>query len=62
MDGTARLTMAGVDIAVVAAYLIGIVGLGIWAWARRRKRAAAGPASSEYFLAGGSLRWPVIGL
>jgi len=62
VDGTARLTMAGIDIAVVAAYLVGIVGLGLWAWARRRKRAAAAPASSEYFLAGGSLRWPVIGL
>jgi len=62
MDATARLTMAAVDIVIVAAYLIGIVGLGIWAWTRRRRRAAAGPASSEYFLAGGSLRWPVIGL
>ncbi len=62
MDEAARLTMAGVDVVVVAVYLVGIVGLGIWAWVRRRRRAAAGPASSEYFLAGGSLRWPVIGL
>jgi solute:Na+ symporter, SSS family len=53
-----RLAMAWPDIVVVVLYLGGIVGLGLWAWFRRKKSAAA----SDYFLAGGTLRWPVIGL
>jgi SSS family solute:Na+ symporter len=59
MTGAARLSMSGLDVVLVAAYLVGIVGLGLWAWRRRRTRRAS---SAEYFLAGGSLRWPVIGL
>jgi SSS family solute:Na+ symporter len=59
MSGAARLSMSGLDVVLVAAYLVGIVGLGLWAWRRRRTRRAS---STEYFLAGGSLRWPVIGL
>jgi SSS family solute:Na+ symporter len=65
------LRLAWPDLAVIAAYLVGIVGLGLWAWFRRSRagkalEAAAGAAGREeasaYFLAGGTLRWPVIGL
>jgi Na+/proline symporter len=59
MSGAAHLAMSGADLAVVAAYLVGIVGLGLWAWRRRRTKQAS---SAQYFLAGGALGWPVIGL
>ncbi|MDD8025464.1 MAG: sodium:solute symporter [Acidobacteriota bacterium] len=57
MDKALRL--AWPDLAVIAVYLAGIVGLGLWAWKGRRSHTGS---SQEYFLAGGSLRWPVIGL
>lgn len=44
-----------VDIIVIIAYIVVIVGAGLWV-ARRRSMSADG-----YFLAGHSLRWPVIG-
>lgn len=47
-----------VDIAVIAAYLLGIVGIGCTAGLRMRKEADAG----RYFLASHALRWPAIGL
>jgi SSS family solute:Na+ symporter len=59
METKTLLNMAWPDFLVIVAYLVGIVGLGFWAWARRNKRQSS---SSEYFLAGSSLRWPVIGL
>jgi len=59
MERNVLLNMAWPDFLVIGAYLIGIVGLGIWAWLKRKKRQST---SSEYFLAGSSLRWPVIGL
>ena len=59
MNSASRLSMSGLDMLLVAIYLVGIVGLGLWAWKRRRKKQAS---SAEYFLAGSSLRWPVIGL
>jgi SSS family solute:Na+ symporter len=46
------------DIAVVLAYLVGIVGLGCYAGKVRRQ----GGEGSHYFLAGNTLTWPVIGL
>ena len=46
------------DLTVLAAYLIGIVGLGLWAGLKRR----GGEVDAGFFLAGRSLRWPVIGL
>jgi len=46
------------DYGVIIVYLIGIVGLGIWAGFRRKK----GGEGSHYFLAGNTLTWPVIGL
>ncbi|XAL98960.1 sodium:solute symporter [Phycisphaeraceae bacterium D3-23] len=44
------------DLAIVVVYLLGIVALGLWA-ARKEKL-----TTSDYFLAGRNLRWPVIGL
>jgi len=48
-----------IDSAIIVLYLIGIVTLGVWAGLRRRR---AGAVGSDYFLAGSSLTWPVIGL
>ena len=46
------------DLAVIVLYLVVIVGLGCWVGLRRRK----GEVDRSYFLAGGTLTWPVIGL
>ena len=54
-----KLNMAWPDILVIVLYLGGIVGLGLWAWFRRKETVTS---TSAYFLAGGTLRWPVIGL
>jgi solute:Na+ symporter, SSS family len=48
-----------IDMAVVAAYVLGVVGLGIVAGVRHKRTSGEAKA---YFLAGGTLRWPVIGL
>lgn len=48
-----------IDIAVTIAYIVGIVALGCWAGTRRKNK---DDAARAYFLAGGTLRWPVIGL
>ncbi len=57
MDKALRL--AWPDMVVICVYLAGIVGLGLWSWKGRRSRTGS---SREYFLAGGTLRWPIIGL
>ncbi len=49
-----------VDKAVLVIYLVAIVGIGCWAGIRSRKGKEQG--GKDYFLAGGSLRWPMIGL
>jgi SSS family solute:Na+ symporter len=59
VDQRLKLAISWPDLAVILIYLVGIVGLGIWAWERRKRKS---PSSSAYFLAGSSLRWPVIGL
>ncbi len=52
-----------IDLAVVLAYLLGVVALGLWAGTRGgRASAAAKGSSNDYFLAGGTLKWPVIGM
>jgi SSS family solute:Na+ symporter len=57
-----------IDIIVILAYLLGVVGLGLWAGTRggREKALADGTTaegdSTGYFLAGGTLKWPVIGM
>lgn len=47
------------DKAVLIIYLVAIVGIGCFAGMRSRKGTEGG---KDYFLAGGSLRWPMIGL
>ncbi len=48
-----------IDKAVLVVYLVVIVGIGCWTGMRSRKGTEGG---RDYFLAGGSLRWPMIGL
>ncbi|MHC5115556.1 MAG: sodium:solute symporter family transporter [Planctomycetota bacterium] len=48
-----------IDKAVLVLYLVAIVGIGCWTGIRSRKGTEGG---RDYFLAGGSLRWPMIGL
>ncbi len=55
------MSVSTLDLAVTIAYLLGIVGLGLYAGVRIRRNARAGE-SRDYFLAGGTLRWPVIGM
>ena len=47
--------MTTLDIAIVAMYMLGIIGIGIYAGYRKNT------SSTQFFLAGKSLRWPVIG-
>jgi SSS family solute:Na+ symporter len=54
-----NLQIGSIDIAVVALYLIGIVSLGCWVGLRQK---SGGSRGRDYFLAGGELRWPIIGL
>src|SRR6266481_499635 len=53
--------MSGLDWAIIAIYLLGVVGLGIAAGFLRRKNEIGGEGG-HYFLAGNTLGWPVIGL
>lgn len=49
------------DIAISICYILGIVCVGLWVSLRKKKRNKKS-ASDEYFLAGKSLKWPMIGL
>lgn len=51
----------GIDIVISVFYILGIVTIGIWA-GLRKKKIIIGNESNDYFLAGKSLRWPMIGL
>ena len=53
--------MSHFDWAIIAFYLLGVVGLGIAASFLRRKNEVGGEGG-HYFLAGSTLAWPVIGL
>ncbi|MGC4056493.1 MAG: sodium/solute symporter [Paludibaculum sp.] len=53
-----RLSVGGLDLAVILAYLAGVVAIGCYAGFVRRR----GGEGSHYFLAGNTLTWPVIGL
>jgi len=59
MDQSTLLHMAWPDVLIIGVYLVGIVGLGLLAWSKRKRRQNT---SAEYFLAGTTLRWPLIGL
>ena len=52
------LNIGTVDIIVICLYLVIIVGLGIWVGLRYRNK----DQGRSYFLAGGKLTWPLIGL
>lgn len=56
IGGIARL-----DTFIIVIYLLGVVGLGLYAGHLMKKRSSSGE-SRDYFLAGGTLRWPMIGL
>src|SRR5438046_1122387 len=53
--------MGSLDWAIIAIYLLAIVGLGVAAGCLRRKSERGGEGG-HYFLAGNTLAWPVIGL
>ncbi len=56
--------MSAVDIAVFIAFIVGVVGLGLWKSKSEKKPVESGEtqdAAKDYFLAGGSLPWWVIG-
>jgi len=53
--------VTSLDIIVTIVYLIGIVAAGCWVGIRHRRKSSGGNAK-EYFLAGGSLKWPMIGM
>jgi len=52
------MTINSFDLAIIVLYLVFIVGLGCWIGFRNKQKEQA----NSYFLAGKSLRWPVIGL
>ena len=48
------------DIIITIAYILFIVTIGLWSGTRKKKNEVT--TSGEYFLAGKTLRWPMIGL
>ncbi|HML75379.1 MAG TPA: sodium/solute symporter [Anaerohalosphaeraceae bacterium] len=58
MNSLLGIRIETADIIVIAIYFILIVGIGLWSGIKRR----GNQKSSDYFLAGGSLTWPLIGL
>lgn len=53
--------MGLIDLVIVVVYLLAVVAVGCWS-SLRKSHAGDGGAASEYFLAGGTLRWPIIGM
>src|SRR5215467_2707962 len=53
--------VGNIDIIISALYILGIVAIGLWAGIKKKKAISA-EASSDYFLAGKTLKWPMIGL
>lgn len=51
------VSIGPLDLAVIIVYLLAIVALGCWAGLRKRTASRG----SDYFLAGRTLRWPMIG-
>lgn len=51
----------GIDIAISVLYLAGIVTIGLWS-GLRKKKVTTDDESKDYFLAGKTLKWPMIGL
>jgi len=55
----AAIEISPLDLTIVILYLLGVVALGLYAGLQRHKAVGEG---SDYFLAGNTLGWPVIGL
>lgn len=53
--------MSNLDWTIIAIYLLAVVGLGVCARFLQRRKAGASEGG-DYFLAGNTLTWPVIGL
>lgn len=51
--------VSSIDLSIIVVYLAGITALGCYAGLRKK---GAENRSKEYFLAGGHLKWPMIGL
>ncbi len=51
----AKTAIEAVDLTIIVVYLIGIMAVGIWAGYRKKT------SSTQFFLAGRSLKWPMIG-
>ncbi|MDX9752678.1 MAG: sodium/solute symporter [bacterium] len=54
-----NIQIATADLIIIIVYILAIVGLGCWVGIRKRGKDGEGKA---YFLAGGTLTWPIIGL
>ncbi|PXX23782.1 sodium:solute symporter [Arenibacter sp. ARW7G5Y1] len=52
------INIGSIDIVVIAVYLVLIVGIGIWVSVNGQRKYV----DKSYFLAGGKLTWPLIGL
>jgi len=51
------------DFLIIGIYLVGVVGIGLYAGVlMKRGKKDGADNSKDYFLAGGTLKWPVIGL
>lgn len=50
------LQISWLDLTIILAYLVGIVGLGCWAGTRRKSH-----EGDSYFLGGRTITWPIIG-
>jgi SSS family solute:Na+ symporter len=53
------MKISSLDSSIILIYLVGIMALGFAAGLQRNKKSSRG---KDYFLAGNTLRWPVIGL
>jgi SSS family solute:Na+ symporter len=54
--------IGSIDATVSILYVIVILAIGLWTGLRHRNASKKGNVASEYFLAGKSLKWPMIGL
>ncbi|WDE98484.1 sodium:solute symporter [Lentisphaera profundi] len=52
-------SIGGIDISIIILYVIGIIAVGCWAGMRNKNKEES---AKDYFLAGGTLKWPAIGL
>ena len=53
--------IGSLDLIIIFVYIIGIVAVGLWA-GRKKESKTQDDSAGEYFLAGKTLKWPVIGL